>query len=248
MILILGSSRDDILFFEASLNHPTKETLLDHYPFVRGTLFNQEIGIVSEVYTNVEASALTLYLMQKYFVLLVFSVGTCISYSDDLAYNHILVSDQVIFGDVDQTSLKEVTAGQVPNYPSFYPVSSEVLSFVLPCLASRLPNQYQRGTYVSTNTYMTDKKKLEPYMIEGRLFALEKSVALDCTSGGIALACEMTHTPFIVLKVAESHIGEKIDFVKYSEILKTYTELGKVILSVLSEIGSNDILEGGTSV
>lgn len=249
MILILGSSRDDTLFFEASLSHPEKEMLFDHYPFVRGRLFNQEIGLLSEVYTEAEASALTLYLMQRYFVLLVFSIGTCFSYTDDLEVSKVAVSEQVAFGDVDQSPLKPVNVGQIPSYPAFFRTPKEVMGFLLPCLEARLPNQYEEATFISTNAFLTKKEELDPYLVEGKLFGLEKKVVLDCTSAGIAMSCELTHTPFVSLKVIEAHVGEKIDYLRYNDILKTYTELGKVILSALSTISSDEILqEGGDQV
>ena len=84
MILILGSHHDDILYFESVMSNKRTETVLDKYKVTIGTIFNQSVVLADGVETNYLSSALTLYLIEKYFVFLVFVVGKCVAYTHDI--------------------------------------------------------------------------------------------------------------------------------------------------------------------
>ena len=71
MIMIMGSQHDDILYFESVISNKREETVLGKYRVIIGTIFNQAVLLVDEIKTNYQSSALTLYLVEKYFVILV---------------------------------------------------------------------------------------------------------------------------------------------------------------------------------
>ena len=46
MIVIVGASHDDILYFDSVLTNRNEEIILNKYPITRGMMFNQEIVVV----------------------------------------------------------------------------------------------------------------------------------------------------------------------------------------------------------
>ena len=71
MIMIVGGQHDDILYFESIISNKKEETVLGRYKVTIGTIFNQAVILVDSAKTNYLSSALTLYLVEKYFVILV---------------------------------------------------------------------------------------------------------------------------------------------------------------------------------
>ena len=75
MIMIMGSQHDDILYFESVMSNKKEEVVFGKYKVTIGTIFNQAVLLVDGIKTNYHSSALTLYLVEKYFVILVLVVG-----------------------------------------------------------------------------------------------------------------------------------------------------------------------------
>ena len=89
MIMIIGSQHDDILYFESVMSNKREEVVLDKYKVTIGTIFNQSVILVDQVKTNYVSSVLTLYLIEKYYVFLVFVVGRCIAFTHDIKHIYI---------------------------------------------------------------------------------------------------------------------------------------------------------------
>lgn len=248
MILILGSSRDDTLFFESMMGKSREELLFSRYPVRFGRILSQDVALVSEVYTNVEASAVTLHFIEQYFVFFVINLGTCVGYSDDCPFGRIAVSKETTFLGVDQIARRSVSLGQIPQYDTYLPVAPEIFRFLNPILEERIPNKYTFATFVTSDTYFTKKEQLDPYLFDGKLLAKDKGLILDCTFGGVALACSMKKIPFLGIKVVETKFTEPMDYLRYADILKIYTDVGKVVVSAISDIGSTDVLVGDLRV
>ena len=102
MILILGSTHDDILYFESVMTESHEETIFDIYKIQVGKISNQQVILAYDIYTSYMSSLVTNYILAKYFVILVFVVGKCVTYNSDFKTGDIAVSKRVILGDVDQ--------------------------------------------------------------------------------------------------------------------------------------------------
>lgn len=244
MILIVGSSHDDVLFFESILTEKRSEVLFDRYPIVFGKIYNQEVCLLSEVYTNYISNALILYLIHRYFVYLVINVGTCIGYSSDVHFGDIVLSEKVILGDVDQSPIRHVTLGQIPGFSSALTSDNDVTSFLMPVLNQRILSPHESVTFISSNTFYTKEEQLKPLQVSNHLFGIENGLVLDCTLGGVALASTLADISFIGIKTVEREFTEAVDVERYAEVLKSYVSIGKAVVSCIGDIGRTDILEG----
>ena len=244
MILIVGSSHDDVLYFETLLSQKHSEVLFDKYPVVFGRLFNQDIAVVSEVYTNYLSSLITSYFINKYYIMLVINVGTCTGYSDNVMFGDIIVSRQTMLADVNQVNVRPVSLGQIPNgYPIFYRVQQDILSLVIAALDTRTVSRYSEGVFFSSNTFFSRDSQIDPLLVDGQLTSIEDSVVFDCTFGGVVLSCYVHKVACIAVKVVECKYGERLDYLNYSKILDVYSNVGRVIASTIGDIGRTDILE-----
>ena len=52
MFLIVGNSHDDILFYETSLKNIREEIILNRYKALIGTINNQEVMLIHDIYTS----------------------------------------------------------------------------------------------------------------------------------------------------------------------------------------------------
>ena len=67
MIVLIGSSHDDRIFFESLITQRRKERILKLFDASYGKLFGQDVCLVCDVYTNYRAQAVCQYLIEKYF-------------------------------------------------------------------------------------------------------------------------------------------------------------------------------------
>ena len=117
MILIIGSNHDDVIYFQSALKDAHEEIILNKYRAQVGTILNQSIMVLQDVYTSYVSSALITYIVEKYYVLMVFCVGTCYAQSKNLKVGSIAVSEFSTFGDVDQINkIKGTGLGQIDRY------------------------------------------------------------------------------------------------------------------------------------
>ena len=244
MIMILGSSHDDILYFESIMTQKKHDMVFGRYPITFGRLFNQDVVLVSEVYTNYMSNAITLHLINKYLILLVFVVGTCVAYSDDVKFGEIAISKQVFLSDVDQIGNRPVKLGQIPNgFPQFYKTDNGVKECVDRSFGLRTFVNHFDASFISSNTYYTREEQIAPFLTLGELAPVKKHVVLDSTYGGVALACYISNISCISLKVVETHFTTPMDYIDYSKILESFSAVGKIVVSSIGDIGRTDILE-----
>ncbi len=245
MIMILGSSHDDVLYFEAIMTKKRQELIFNRYPVTFGRIFNQDVVLVYDVYTNYMSNAITLHLISKYMILLVFTVGTCVAYSDDVEFGEIAIAKQVFLSDVDQIGNKPVKLGQIPDgFPQFYKTDLGVLDCVHHSISLKTFVNHFDASFISSNTYYTRQEQIDPYLTLGEIAPVKKKVVFDSTYGGVALACYLSNISCISLKVVETHFTTPMDYIDYSKILESFSTLGKIVVSSIGDIGRSDILEG----
>ncbi len=244
MIMILGSTHDDILYFESVMTNKREELVLERYPVQIGTIFNQEVVLVHGIYTSYVSALLTSHVIEKYFVMLVFVVGKCISFNQDLKQGDIAISKRVIVGDVNQTKEAGVKLGQLPGFPRSFQTEEEIQQYMISSLVKRSFSKYALATVISTNMIIDSKAKVENIYMDGYVLGHKDNVVFDCTSGGAAVACHIHKIPSIVIKVVEREMEKPSGADDYIEVLKKYSDVGKAVVTCIGDIGRNDIIRG----
>ena len=242
MIAIIGTTHDAILYFDAVLSDRRKEKILNDYEVTIGRIFNQEVLIMTGVYSNYLSSVFVTYILQKYFILLVINVGKCISFSEDFKTGDIVVSKRIICGDVDQLGLSDVRLGQIPGLPKSFETPQDVLYLLFSALEDQVNSTYRRATIISTSIHPSKKEDLSHISLGDAVLGHTKDIVIDGTSAGMAVACHIARVPCISVKVIEHKIEGKHSIDNYEKVLMRYEGVGKAVVSLIGNIGREDIV------
>lgn len=246
MILIVGSTHDDVLYFESKLRNKTEETILGQYPLIVGTMFSQKVGVVYGGYTNYLSTAIVSHILAKNYIVLVINVGKCTAFANDLKAGDIVVSRQAYLAEVNQVGIKNAILGQVPSCPQSYVTDAYVLDLMTGCINKVIRKSAARpGTFISIEKVIHSFKDLESITSSnGVIFGNKNDVVIDSCTGGVALACHLNDVPYISVEVVDGNIDEKRTITSYVDVLKRYSDIGKAVTSFIGEISRNEVLNG----
>ena len=242
MIVIIGETHDDILYFDSVVANRREETILNRYKISLGTIFSQEVLIICEQFTSLIASSVLMHIFSQYYVDLVISVGRCMTVSKSIKSGDVIVSRNVIDANVDLSMYNDVALGQIPGFDRNFMVQDDILEYMSQGLTRRTNVDYHIATFLSTDN-------MSPYMLEilkqrESVFAMDNELmVVDHNSAGIAIASFLRNVPFVVVKVAENNLAQVNNLDTYSNVLSKYIDLGKAVISTINDIGRSDVLE-----
>ena len=243
MILIVGETHDDILYFDSVLANRREETILGRFTVSIGTLFSQEIVIAHHLFSSSLSSAILMNILDNYYVDLVISVGRCMSASDRVKDGDIIVSKKVIEANVDLSMFTEVSIAQIPGFDQTFDVQEDILKYISQGLERRTAVNYHQVTVLSTDNMASQMVNM--LKAKHPIFAMDNElVVIDQNSSGVAVASTLKEVPFIVVKVVENDLGSSKNIVTYSNVLTRYIDLGKAVIATINDISRSDILEG----
>ena len=250
MIMILGSTHDDILYFENVMVNKKEEMIFDKYQTCIGTIFNQSVVLADEVETNYLSSALTLYLIEKYFVFLVFVVGKCIAYTHDIKPLEIAISKRVTAGDVDVVNEENVKMGQIPGFEQVFVCQDDVIGYLSSAFEKRTYSIFRLSNFVSSNVDYHRVEQVAHLKECEHVLGFPNNIVFDTNSAGVALACALKKVAFLSVKVVERYIDGEHNIQTYLKTLKEYTNVGKAIVTCIGDIGHNEVIteEGGRAL
>ncbi len=242
MILIVGTTHDDVLYFEAQLKNKEEKELFKCAKVVFGELYNQNICLAYNIFSNYMSSSVVSLLIEKYDIIAVFNVGSCHAYSDDLKSGDILVSDVVLLGDVSLGSIEKVKVGEIPSFPNGYIADTLFTNYMIKFSKNFMISNIHNGTIVSTNKEFVSKEEIQ--LINDDKVVLGKSayIGFESTSGGCAFASYMFDVPYVAVKVVIDTIKGNITTKEKILTLRQYANVGKLISSTIGEIGRNDTI------
>ena len=243
MIVIIGETHDDILYFDSVLANKREETILEKYKVSIGTIFSQEALIASYLFSSSLSSAILMNILDNYYVDLIISVGRCMSISKGIKNGDIIVSKKVIDANVDLTMFESVVVGQIPGFDRDFLVQEDIISYLSKGLERRISINYHHGTFLSSNNM--SQEMCEHLKNRKELFGLDNELlAIDQNSAGVAVACKLKGVPFVVAKVVENDLSIANNLQSYVNVLDKYIDLGKAVISTINDISRSDILEG----
>ena len=243
MIVIIGETHDDILYFDSVLANKRQETILGKYTISIGTIFSQDAIVASDLFTSALSSAVLMHILDNYYVDLIISVGRCMYVGDRIKNGDIVVSTKVIDANVDLSMFGDFALGQIPGFDREFPVQDDIIGYITNGLERRISINQYHAVYLSSNNMSKDmcdllNERKEIFSLKNELFVIDQN------SAGVALAAKLKDTPFIVVKVAENALCEVDNLESYAYVLSKYIDLGKAVISTINDIGRSDILEG----
>lgn len=243
MLLIIGNNRDDVIYFKTIMKDIKEENILNQYRAYIGTIFNQEVMVLQDIYTSFVSSSLTTYLIDKYFILLVICVGTCQTLDPKLKVGDIAVCQNCVFGDVDQIrSLRGTKLGQIPGYPQIFTTNPYLLKNAMETLHAIPGLNIYPTTFVSTSFYRRDQILIEELGLQENINDKNNYRVIDGETSGIALATSLFDIPYLSIKVVDSVAGDKTSVNDYVTVLEKYSLVDKAIISIIGQISTSDVV------
>lgn len=243
MIAVVGSTHDDILYFESIMANKRKEVLFNRFDATIGTIFNQEVILVHQLYTSVLSSAVITHILNKFYISLVFNVGRCVAVDPKLKIGDIIISNKVIDVNVDLVGITDSEIGQIPGFRRVFEVQNDIINYTKDGVHKRTFASAVDATFLSSDnlsdTVLTQLKE------KRSIFGVKEELVFDSTSAGVALACHLADTPFIIVKSIEKPLEKDTTVDDYLKVLDSYINLGKAVVSTIGDIGRADILKGG---
>ena len=246
MIAVVGSTHDDILYFESIMANKRKEVLFNRFDATIGTIFNQEVILVHQLFTSVLSSALITHILNKYYISLVINVGRCASVDTKLKVGDIILSSRVIDVNVDLVGVTDAEIGQIPGFKRVFEVQNDIINYTKDGIHKRTFASAVDATFLSSDNL--SEQVLKQLNERRSIFGEEENLVVDSTSAGVALACQLADTPFIIVKSIEKPLEKETSIDNYLKVLDSYINLGKAVVSTIGDIGRADILKGGFTV
>lgn len=241
MILIVGSTHDDVLYFDKVLLNRKEEVVFSRYKISIGTVFNQEVIVLGDQYSSPLTSSLLTYIMTKYYIDLVFVIGKCYGIDRNTKSGDIAISSSVIDVNVDFSRIGNIGIGEIPGLPREYKVQNDLIDYVKQGIAKRTYVNSFTAIYLSSDNLSdeTFRKLKENKSIFG---ITDEKFVIDHNTSGAAVACTLKDVPLIAVKVVENQFDVESKIDNYLQVLDRYIDLGKAIVSTIGDIGRNDVL------
>lgn len=240
MIAILGVSEDDILYFKTKIPLVRTDKILNGIMVYVGTLNKQDCLLCAVGESNYLSLAVTSIIIEKYEPYLIFNIGTVSSFSPQLKQGDLFIPERYYLAGVDYFVKDQTEYGQIPSLPPYF-VSDSSLNAKAENTAYALTNRFvQRGFLLSGESFYMDEKPIND--LRKAHFVLESNmVAYDTNAAGVALACQLTQTALLTLKVVNYQIGSEEQRLNYlRKGLEAMPTIGKIITKFIIEKQSGE--------
>ncbi len=242
MILIVGSNRDDVLYYESIVKDAKEVDILSRYHVLIGKIGSQEIIVLQDIYTSYVSSSVLCYLFEKYVIDMVIVVGRCSLLKGSGQIGDVSLCRYSMFGDVDQiAAVKGTLLGQIPNYPPYFTAYLDANNSMKKCLEETFDGQVFESTYISSSFFRQNKEEVKNLSENEYVSSLSGNIVLDGETAGVALACNLFDIPFISIKVVEANGGEYTSLENYLLALKQYGNAGKAVVNFIVEMARTDV-------
>lgn len=237
MILIIGTTEDDIIYFKNRIRIKETGKINKDYPYYVGRLANKDICLTYTGFSNLASSAVTSFMLAKFKPYIVIITGAVSTLNAKAKQSDLFMAEKIYLGDVDLTAYSdELKFGQIKNLPPFFSSDEDYIKMI-ETINSRTENRHLiRGPLISTNAFFADKK-LANAVIKEQFNNIESMTAFDTEAGGIAAACGIHDVPWLLLKTVSYHIGDEIEFITSPRIsVEAQPHIASIIEVLLEEL------------
>jgi len=242
MILIVGTS-DDILIY---LRNIIRYSKVDEYNQLKvnvGKIYGQDVAVADIGVSNYRTEIMTSFLISKYNPYVVISLSEAMKLTPGSKIGDCFLSSQIGFVDVDQIDrIPSQKLNTIPGFPRYFPVSASLVKLFNDCAAQVNILNAEVGTVLSSNNYATKSAKLS-FDVKDYQAIRHEEIVFDSEVGGIALACNFLDIPLFPLACVSHEVDNKDSFIDRNRVLlRTATDLGKIVVSFIVSISSNENL------
>lgn len=236
MILIIGTTKDDILYYMNRMRIKEEGKIAPLYPYYVGKLANKDVCLTYTGYSNISSAVIASYMIEKFTPYLVLMTGAVSTLNPKAKQSDLFLAEKIYLGDVDFTSYEGLKYGQIKDLPPFFSSDEDYIRMI-ETINSKTENRHLlRGPLISTNIFFHDEK-FATKIIKERYGNIETMTVFDTEAGGIAAACAIYSVPFLLLKVVNYHVGNDLEFISGPRIsVEAQPHIGYIIEALLEEL------------
>lgn len=243
MILVIGSTFDDVIYFDSKLRNKTEEKPFGAVKVFSGDAFSQRVVVAYGATTSYMMAAATAYLADKYSVILVINVGKCFSYSENLKAGDVVISESIHICDVDQRAIDpRLKIGQIPGMPEYFNISSYLSNLTVTTAEKLSLINVKAATYFSSDVIYRSPDEIKHLTSGDYVLGSSKNVVFDSESGAVAVASSLIDVPSLCVKVVSSPFKDKVTTADLVDVMHAYARVGRLLVALIGEISRNDTM------
>lgn len=216
MILLLGTTPDDILYYKNRMKITKRGFIHDDHPYFVGTFAAKEICLTYTGNSNLMSAVITSYMIKTFEPYLVIMIGSLYSASSKLKQGDLFIAERLYMGDVDYASFEDLHFAQALHMLSYYTTDDQYIKYIETLNSQSHNYTLVRGPLISMNKFYVDLEAAKKVIKKQEHF-LGGATAFDTEAGGTVAACNFYQTPWLLLKSISYEIGndkQVISFVR----------------------------------
>ncbi len=240
MILLLGTTLDDILYIKKGMKITEKGSLKGQHFYYVGTYAGKEICLTHTGNTNLMGAVIASYMIRKFDPYLIISIGSCSSASPGLLQGDLFIGERVYLADIDYNSFENRMFSEALHMSSYY-VTEDMYIRHLELINSQSGNyRLARGPVIAVNKFYTNETEAAE-VIAKQENMIEGKTAFDTEIGGVVTCARFYEVPWLFLKSINYEVGK-------SDQLLSHVRQGVIAQPIIGELVKQLFILLSTSV
>lgn len=214
MILLLGTTPDDILYIKNRMKMKEKGALKGQHFYYVGTYAGKEICMTHTGNSNLMSAVIASYMIRKFDPYLVIAIGSCSSASEGLNQGDLFIAERVYIGTLDYNSFANRAFTEALNMDAYYVTEDTYLRHVERLNSAGANYKLVRGPLLSVGKFYTDLDEVKT-LIENQENFLGGRVAVDTEMGGIVTCARFYQVPWLLIKSINYEIGKNDQLISH---------------------------------
>lgn len=225
MIGIIGAMDEEIELLKQNMTDEKEETIANCL-FIRGTLCGKEVVLLKSGIGKTNAAMAATIMYERYQPEFTINTGSAGGFKEDLNVGDLVISNEVLYHDVDVTAFDYVY-GQVPGMPEAFAADPHLIERTKEA-AKELGIPHCLGLIATGDVFMAD-----PGHVAAARERFPHMIAAEMEAAAIAQVSFQYGKPFVIIR-ALSDIAGKESAISFDEFLeKAAKHAAQLIMKVL---------------
>jgi adenosylhomocysteine nucleosidase len=228
-IAIIGAMPEEISAIQAQLTD-VRHQLIGSVNFYQGRFAHTDIVLACSGIGKVHGALATTLMIEHYQPSCIINVGTLGALHKHLKPATIILSESVLYHDVDVTSFGNYVHGQLPKMPPDYQ-SSHALVHLFETLALKQNLAFEKGVGITGDQFIACTAKLHDIKTK-----FPAALGIDMEAAAIAHIAHLFAVPFVSVRAITDHADEQAAATSDQHLMKASDIVGHLVLSALDQI------------
>jgi len=228
-IAIIGAMPEEISAIQTKLAHVTHQ-LVGSVDFYKGKFNQIDIVLVRSGIGKVHGALAATLAIQLHKPCCIINVGTLGALHTHLKPATIILSESVLYHDVDVTGFGSYVHGQIPKMPADYQSSHQLLH-LFESLALQQKLAFYRGVGVTGDQFVASSLKLNEIKKK-----FPGALGIDMEAAAIAHVAHLFEIPFVSVRAVTDHADESASVISNIHLTSASDTAGNLVLSAVNQI------------